>query len=699
MFSDSPSRRAWRSITRCVLVASFSSLPSIASPQEPATTALDRVEVNAQKTPSKTDLSDDPTALPGSTTRVTQEEIARRNISSYGDLLRPVTGLSINSFGIGGLGYGISLRGFVDTEHGKDIAVFVDGVPANVSSAVQANGYIDLNPLLPETIGSFDVLRGPVSALSGNHALGGTILFRTVDSVSQNRLDLSGGSWGTGRALGIVRLAGPGFTGYSALEAFDTDGYRANNADRRINSFTKVSLPFASGTASLRLQLYADRYGEPGYLNRAAVESGAIDARSTINPSDKGLAQQQNLVFDYTGSAEDHWSTTAYVVHRELFRTRTTGGNSLPGLGTLQRVGLDARYSFGGSVARTTRFDGLGVPASLVAGASLYGDTIAATRFNADLRGNRTTQDQDRDLDVYNPAVFAEFQVKPIAPLKLTAGARYDKFYNSVRTGPSDAIPNVDDSPRQGQFSPKLGASYSLFDGVELYGNVSRGVKAPSAYDELIVNPRLAVSKIRGIEVGIQAQDRDGVWRAVFDLWRTDQSGEVQNDPVTGDLINFGRTRRQGYDVEGRFRPIRTANGDLTLFANYSRLSARIVGGGIDDLFVTTVPEYTATVGIDASLAFAAAGSTHRLGLSLYDSSVGSKHLDAAGRIDSRPYQRISSKLTYANSAWKGIAPYLTATVYPTSRLDETTFFSGGVVVTAPKAPVTAMAGVTVAFD
>ena len=684
-----------------IIATTSAGLPSARGQEvaQAAAAVLERVEVRGQRNADKSDVTADPTALPGSTTRVTQGDIAKQAVTSYGDLLRPVTGLNINSFGIGGLGYGFSLRGFVDTEHGKDIAVFVDRVPANVSSAVQANGYIDLNPLIPETIASFDVLRGPVSALYGNHALGGTILFRTLNEIPQNRVDLSGGSWATGRALGMVGFKGDGYAGYGALEAYSSDGYRDNNRDRRINGFAKVAFALPSGTASVRLQLYDDAYGEPGYLNRAALAAGAFDAKATINPTDNGLAQQQNLVFDYAGNGEDRWSSTAYVLHRKLFRTRTTGGASIPGQGRLQRVGLDERVSFGAAVDRTTAIRGLGFPALLVAGATVYSDRVDVTRFDADLRGNRTTRNQDRRLDLDNPAVFAELQVKPLDALKLTAGARYDKFYNAIETGSADALPDRNTSPKPGQFSPKAGASYTIVDGVELYGNVARGLKAPSAYDELVVNPRLAVSKIRGTEFGIQAQDRDGTWRAVFDLWRTDQTGEVQNDPVTGDLINFGKTRRQGYDIEGRYRAIRNASGELTVFANYSRVSARLIGGAPADLYVTTVPEYTATLGVDATYAFTAAGSDHRVGLFVYDSFVGSKHLDAAGRFDSRNYQRISTKLTYGNSAWKGLTPYLTATIYPTSKLDETTFFSGGVVVTAPKAPVTAMAGVAVAFD
>ncbi|MGI9024317.1 MAG: TonB-dependent receptor [Burkholderiaceae bacterium] len=618
-------------------------------------TQLDRVQVTGTLTPSKAELSADPASLPGSTTKVTQTEIAKLSVNSYGDLLRPVTGLNINNFGNGGLGYGFSLRGYVDTEHGKDIAVFVDGVPINTSSGVQANGYVDLNPLLPETISSFNVIRGPISALYGNHAFGGTIAFTTATEPPQSRVDISGGSYATGRVLGLYGYRSPGFQGYGALEGYYTNGYRDNGRDKRVNSFNKIAFPFLSGTASLRLQLFDESYGEPGYLNRAGVESGAISQRAAINATDHGLHSQQNLVFNYQGNGDAYWSSTSYVIHNDLARTRTSGGNAIPGRGS-QRVDEDERVSFGADLHRTMPVSGLGMPALFVGGVSVYSDRIDATRFGADLRGNRTNQRQDRELNIDNPAIYGELQVKPVNALKVTAGARYDKFYNDIKSGGSDSFPNRDFSPKPGQFSPKGGAALTIVEGIELYANAARGLKAPSAYDELIANPNLNVSKLRSYETGLQGQDKSGTWRFVIDLWRTDQTGEVQNDPVTGDLINFGKTRRQGYDLEGRYRFIKNANGDTKLFVNYSRVSARIVGGAPGNDFVTTVPEYTATIGIDTSYAFQTERSTHRVGLYIYDSLVGSKHLDSAGQVNSRNYQRISAKLTYGNSAWKGVS-------------------------------------------
>ena len=693
-------RSSWSAWSGAVAMTSGVAIAADAPPIAPASVeTLDRIQVTGSGGSAKVELSADPATFPGSTTTVTGADVAKLAVTSYGDLLRPLTGVNVDNFGNGGLGYGFSLRGFVDTEHGKDVAVFVDGVPINASSGVMANGYVDLNPLLPETVARFELLRGPIGTEYGNHALGGTVAFATATGAPTSRIDLSGGSWGTGRAFGLYGFGAGDVRGYGTVEAYRTDGYRDNGRDRRVDTFDKITFPWLSGEASLRVQLYDDSYGEPGYINRAAVEAGAIDARAAVNATDHGLHQQQNAVFNYAGRGDASWSSTAYVTHNALYRTRTSGGLALPGRGTSQRVDGDERPSFGGDLRRTSPIDGLGMPLLLVAGVSLYADRIDATRFGADLRGNRTVQTQDRDLTLYNPAAYAELQAKPLEIVRVTAGGRYDKFYDGIATGGRDSIPNLDIHATPGQFSPKGGVAIAVSPVVSLYGNVARGLKAPSAYDELVANPDLNVSKLRSVEAGVEGRDRDGRWRFVVDAWRTDQTGEVQNDPVTGALQNFGRTRRQGFDLEGRYRVWQTPGGEAAVLANFSRVSARIVGGGTGNDFVTTVPVYTATLGLDASVALQTAAATHRVGLFVYDSLVGAKHLDTAGQVDSRPYQRIAAKLTYNHSAWKSLVGYLTATVYPTSRLDETTFVSGGVVVTAPKAPVTALAGVTITLD
>lgn len=138
---------------------------------DPAAVALDELEVGGggggsagvstiagPATSLKTALSPSVAALPASTTVLGAAEIARLPVQSYGDLFRPIAGFDVSNYGQGGVGYGIALRGFSDAEHGRDVAVFVDGVPINEVSSIHTPNYVDLNPLIPETIRSIGIV-------------------------------------------------------------------------------------------------------------------------------------------------------------------------------------------------------------------------------------------------------------------------------------------------------------------------------------------------------------------------------------------------------------------------------------------------------------------------------------------------------------------------------------------------------------
>lgn len=117
--------------------------------------------------PTKDQLSSDAAADPATVTVVNLSPAEKPNIQSYGDILRPVTGVTIDQYGQGGVGYGVALRGFEADNHGNDVASFVDGVPINQVGSFDAEGYTDLNFLIPQLVGKVEVARGPFRRQSG----------------------------------------------------------------------------------------------------------------------------------------------------------------------------------------------------------------------------------------------------------------------------------------------------------------------------------------------------------------------------------------------------------------------------------------------------------------------------------------------------------------------------------------------------
>ena len=188
----------------------------------------------------RTDVTSNPAALPAATTIVGPEYIERTPITTYGDALRTLPEVNVNNFGQGGIGYGISIRGFTDAEHGRDVAYFIDGVPLNEVSSIHTPNYADLNPLIPETIERLEIIRGPFSVEYGDSNLGGAVNIITKRSEPYASLNASGGSFGTGRGLATysrTSAIGGWLEPYLAVEGYNTDGYRDNQDFRRFNFF------------------------------------------------------------------------------------------------------------------------------------------------------------------------------------------------------------------------------------------------------------------------------------------------------------------------------------------------------------------------------------------------------------------------------------------------------------------------------
>ena len=659
-----------------------------------STRRLNEVEVIGQAAVAqsaltgKTTLSAELSASPASVSLMGRDYISKQAIASYGDLLRPLVGVNVSNFQLGGVGYGIQMRGYTVTEHARDIVFTIDGVPQNQGSSIQTNGYVDLNPLIPETINRLEVVRGPFSPFYGDHALGGIISFETADKLPST-ITVSGGSFGTVRGLGTLGFGRNGRTGYVSLEGARTDAYRTNNQEKHLNGFAKYAFPMRGGTASIRAQAYGSDFGSAGYLRRTDIDAGKISRTSVINPTDGGTTRQQNLVFNYRGANTTNFgSATIYIQHHDFTRIRTGV------MGGPQRREEDSRTWFGADLRRT-RITALGrLPLLYAVGISFRGDRIDNTRF-VTVDRQEIKQNQDRRVNTYTPSAYAQLQVRPTERLKVTLSARYDQLFYELSTGPTDSdAPNQTSKPSTGIFSPKAGVAYQVTRDVNVFFNAARGFKGPSGYEENLFSPGLAVSKLTSYEVGIGGDDASGRLHGLIAAYLSDQTGEIQADPQ-GVLTNFGNTRRSGVEAEGRAR----FTERLTLYGNYTRVVAKIRNGGPDEIYVTSTPEYLATLGVDYNFR---AGTTanDRFILSVYDQLIGPKNLNSSGTMKSEAFHRVSGKLSYGRRSWANFSVFAQGSFYPgKGALNEVSFLSGGQVLTSPQAPATFSIGVKVPFQ
>ncbi|MDR3484893.1 MAG: Plug domain-containing protein, partial [Bradyrhizobium sp.] len=90
----------------------------------------------------------------------TGEELNARPVTRPGEILEAVPGLIVTQHSGEGKANQYFLRGY-NLDHGTDMAIWVDDVPINMRTHAHGQGYSDLNWLMPETVNSVEVRKGP----------------------------------------------------------------------------------------------------------------------------------------------------------------------------------------------------------------------------------------------------------------------------------------------------------------------------------------------------------------------------------------------------------------------------------------------------------------------------------------------------------------------------------------------------------
>ena len=166
-----------------VTVASALPAGAASAPAGHREAALAPVVVTATRSPAEL------LATPASVSVVDEADLARRNVSRFGDALVEVPGLYVRGAALGGqtpgTGQGVlSLRGVPRTPR---TLVMIDGQPINNA----LTGGVDVAGIGLENVERVEVVRGPYSASYGGNAMGGVVNFITAgpdDPLTELRL-------------------------------------------------------------------------------------------------------------------------------------------------------------------------------------------------------------------------------------------------------------------------------------------------------------------------------------------------------------------------------------------------------------------------------------------------------------------------------------------------------------------------------
>jgi outer membrane receptor protein involved in Fe transport len=537
-------------------------------------------------------------------------------------------------------------------------------------------------------------VRGPIETRYGDFNRGGTLNVVTRNGVARPSITASGGSHGSWSADGEYgNYSGERRVSvYSNLGTQGTRGYAENQGLWHNRFFNRVIVPVGRGDLSFTAQNGWSEWDSPGYLDKAALLTGAVDERDDVNPTDGGELQHNLYSARYRvgANAGRPLEGTFYVSARDWTRWRQ---DVLLGPTQAQVRQTDDRTTWGYRIEQTWgRVFGTG-PLLVTVGSALQRADASTQQARTILREFAAFND-DVDELMTDVGVYGEAQIGITNWLKTVTGLRYSRFEYDIVDNLRQPGEYVDEYSAA-KWQPKVGLVIAPMRQIELYANYVVGMRSPTPRTEVRNSvasiDRVAVAETESYEVGATLRptsriDVDATW------WRADNSNEVRGIPPGGvQFESLGASKPNGASVDVRWFVFSGAR----VYGGLSWVKARLqTPATAAAIHLPDIPDYVHQVGVHAPLGRpdTLAG---RFGATLDFAFYGGKDLNTLGTIRGDRYQRGTFQIRYSQSRYRA---WLSGFFYPGSTFGESEYLFGTRVGVRPNPPVSATGGLAVTF-
>ncbi len=380
----------------------------------------------------------------------------------------------------------ITIRGFgARSQFGtRGIKLIADGIPASTPDGQGSPGVFDLG-----SADRIEVLRGPFSALYGNHS-GGVVQVFSESGTTPPTLsaDVAFGSYGFQR-YGLKGGAVSGtFSGMASASYFSVDGYREHSAARKAQFNTKLGYDLDD---SNRLTLVATGFNQPSAqdplgLTQAQVQQDprqaqpvalAFNTRRSLDNVQGGLIWDAALssadslrVLGYLGSRNNEQFLAVPLVNQQA--ATSSGGVS----------SLDRQFG-GGAVRWTRQQEWLEGPLTWTAGAD-YDTSSEARQGYINNLGVSGALKRDEDNDVTNLGAYLQAEWQFLPRWSLSAGVRYTKVeFTSADRYITAGNPDDSGSTSYAEWTPTVGLLFRVNPTFNVYASYGRAFETPTGIE------------------------------------------------------------------------------------------------------------------------------------------------------------------------------------------------------------------------
>lgn len=546
------------------------------------------------------EVDDRAPAEAASSVHFTADELRLRPSQSPSDVLRQIPGLSVVQHAGGGKADQYFLRGF-DADHGTDVALFVDGIPVNLTSHGHGQGYADAHWIIPETIATLDVHKGPYAARYGDFYTAGAIEMRTVEDVPRATVWLTGGTELAGPVAGqrlssrVVGMATPRVGGGKALvaaEIGETDGpFIAPQGFQRGALYSKWQRSLGPGKLRLMTSFYAASWNQSGQIPAAEVAAGRLDRFGAIDPTEGGSTNRTSVSAGYSlerGRAQ--WKVDAYAVRyqMQLFSNFTLFARDTMLGDQIEQTDDRMMYGLSGAYHRSFGDDGP-VQALVTAGVQSRVDTVdtglwhtASRERLADCFANQNPCNRTANT-IVNAAVYGEADIAFHNRLHFLPGLRVDQFAWDVTDRDQETMrgpTTTGGDATRAIVSPKLSTVFHASKITNLFVNAGRGFHSNDARAAVASRGTGALAAAWGGEIGARVKPTSTL-RASAAVWYLYLTSEQVWSGDFGTTEPSDPSRRTGIDVDVAWAPLPwlAFDANVAMARSTVALAPRLMGG------------------------------------------------------------------------------------------------------------------------